>query len=125
MGQQKSNSTPVWPFTKASSHAIVLHQDKPVRRDIHKFFGVPLPPHDPARYWNQNDLAPISQHPDPPSYNPADNDLAVFKAASGAEREVKDKDKEDEMEDRAKSAKDQARDSLLDCLRYKLSNESP
>ncbi|KAI4906689.1 hypothetical protein J4E90_010377 [Alternaria incomplexa] len=89
----------------------VLHQDPAFRRDVFEFFGHAVPDKPDPKHHDQSDVSSV--------YKAADDDLAVWRAGSGAEGEAKDSGQEGQK-DRIKTVEDAKRERVREGLRFKL-----
>ncbi|KAI4611644.1 uncharacterized protein J4E87_010494 [Alternaria ethzedia] len=109
--QGQKQATATQPLKSDWFGGYVLHQDPAFRRDVFEFFGHTVPDKPDPKYHDQSDVSSV--------YKAADDDLAVWRAGSGAEGEVKDGGQESQK-DRVKSAEDAKRERVREGLRYKL-----
>ncbi|KAI4913402.1 uncharacterized protein J4E92_009751 [Alternaria infectoria] len=108
-GQKKATATQ--PLKSDWFGGYVLHQDPAFRRDVFEFFGHTVPDKPDPKHHDQSDVSSV--------YKAADDDLAVWRAGSGAEGEVKD-DGAENVKDRIKIVEDAKRERVREGLRYKL-----
>ena len=108
-GQKKATATQ--PLKSDWFGGYVLHQDPAFRRDVFEFFGHAVPDKPDPKRHDQSDVSS--------AYKAADDDLAVWRAGSGAEREVKDGAQEGQK-DMIKSVEDAKRERVREGLRFKL-----
>ena len=108
-GQKQATATQ--PLKSDWFGGYVLHQDPAFRRDVFEFFEHAVPDKPDSKNHDQSDVSSV--------YKAADDDLAVWRAGSGAEREVKD-GSEENIKDRTKIVEDAKRERVREGLRYKL-----
>jgi len=109
--QGQKQATATQPLKSDWFGGYVLHQDPAFRRDVFEFFGHAVPDKPDPKHHDQSDVSSVCKA--------ADDDLAVWRAGSGAEREVKD-DGAENVKDRTKVVEDATRERVREGLRYKL-----
>ncbi|KAI4641292.1 hypothetical protein J4E93_008171 [Alternaria ventricosa] len=108
-GQKQATATP--PLKSDWFGGYVLHQDPAFRRDVFELFGHAVPDKPDPKHHDQSDVSSV--------YKAADDDLAVWRAGSGGEGEVKDSGEKGST-DRVKTVEDEKRERVREGLRYKL-----
>ncbi|KAI4911159.1 hypothetical protein J4E85_011297 [Alternaria conjuncta] len=109
--QGQTQATATQPLKSDWFGGYVLHQDPAFRRDVFEFFGHAVPDKPDPKHHDQSDVSSV--------YKAADDDLAVWRAGSGAEGGVKDSGEKGST-DRVKTVEDEKRERVREGLRYKL-----
>jgi len=109
--QGQKQATATQPLKSDWFGGYVLHQDPAFRRDVFEFFGHAVPDKPDPKHHDQSDVSSV--------YKAADDDLAVWRAGSGAESEAKDGGQE-VQKDRIKTVEDAKRERVREGLRFKL-----